>query len=229
VGSRSRGCGELPTVDTWVDALFTAGSSLSYSGRSEPGRFTASMVLGYSRMLFFQHYPQFTRFICKVFNTEALQYFDGACGRCMIDNTHVVVLSGTGKDMVPAPRWLPSPTDSARVACPREGRRQPFGTRRAPVRPHRRQLPGRRNSLTGRPQPAGTHLVRQGQRHLQTASARQPRELFATERLHLRPLPAWVPEVYLLHQRSSIRGLRSRQSHPLLGSLAVHRPPARSA
>ena len=28
-----------------------------------------------------------------------------------------------------------------------------------------------------------------------------PRELFAVERLHLKPLPAWIPEVYRLHQR----------------------------
>ena len=28
-----------------------------------------------------------------------------------------------------------------------------------------------------------------------------PRELFAVERLHLKPLPAWVPEVYRLHHR----------------------------
>src|SRR3989442_14117831 len=28
-----------------------------------------------------------------------------------------------------------------------------------------------------------------------------PRELFAVERLHLKPLPAWIPEVYRLHER----------------------------
>lgn len=28
-----------------------------------------------------------------------------------------------------------------------------------------------------------------------------PRELYAAERLHLQPLPAWIPEVYRLHQR----------------------------
>ncbi|MBS1857277.1 MAG: hypothetical protein JST11_18060 [Acidobacteria bacterium] len=28
-----------------------------------------------------------------------------------------------------------------------------------------------------------------------------PRELFAVERLHLRPLPAWIPDVYRLNQR----------------------------
>jgi hypothetical protein len=34
-------------------------------------------------------------------------------------------------------------------------------------------------------------------RHLHAA----PNELFATERLRLKPLPAWIPEVYRLHQR----------------------------
>jgi len=30
-----------------------------------------------------------------------------------------------------------------------------------------------------------------------------PRELFAVEQLHLKPLPVWVPEVYRLHQRTA--------------------------
>ncbi len=64
---------------------------------------TASAVLCYSRMLFFQCYPTFRRFDCKVFLTEALRYFGGAAARTMIDNTHVVVLRGSGRDMVPVP------------------------------------------------------------------------------------------------------------------------------
>ena len=64
---------------------------------------TASAVLCYSRMLFFQCYPTFQRFDCKVFLTDALRYFSGAAKRVMIDNTHVVVLRGTGRDMVPVP------------------------------------------------------------------------------------------------------------------------------
>jgi transposase len=54
-------------------------------------------------MLFFQCYPTFRRFDCKVFLTEALRYFGGAAARTMIDNTHVVVLRGSGRDMVPVP------------------------------------------------------------------------------------------------------------------------------
>ena len=38
---------------------------------------TASAVLCYSRMLFFQCYPTFRRFDCKVFLTEALHYVGG--------------------------------------------------------------------------------------------------------------------------------------------------------
>ena len=64
---------------------------------------TASAVLCYSRMLFFQLYPTFQRFDCKVFLTEALRYFNGVAKRVMIDNTHVVVLRGTGRAMVPVP------------------------------------------------------------------------------------------------------------------------------
>ena len=30
-----------------------------------------------------------------------------------------------------------------------------------------------------------------------------PRELFAVEQLHLKPLPTWIPEVYRLHRRTA--------------------------
>src|SRR5207248_11625312 len=64
---------------------------------------TASAVLCYSRMLFFQINPTFQRFDCKVFLTDALQYMGGSPERVMIDNTHVVVLRGTGREMIPVP------------------------------------------------------------------------------------------------------------------------------
>lgn len=41
-------------------------------------------------MLFFQCYPTFQRFDCKVFLTDALRYTGGAARRVMIDNTHVI-------------------------------------------------------------------------------------------------------------------------------------------
>src|SRR5213083_1047734 len=81
----------------------TSPHELELSGKKRKVQ-TASAVLCYSRMLFFQCYPTFQRFDCKVFLTEALRYFGGSPHqRVMIDNTHVVVLRGTGRDMVPVP------------------------------------------------------------------------------------------------------------------------------
>lgn len=64
---------------------------------------TASLVLCYSREHFFQHYPTFNRFYCTLFLTDGLCHLGGSGEVCMIDNTHMVVLKGSGKDMVPVP------------------------------------------------------------------------------------------------------------------------------
>jgi hypothetical protein len=51
-----------------------------------------------------------------------------------------------------------------------------------------------------------------------------PRELFAVERLHLKPLPAWMPEVYRLHRRTADIGrLCLGEFHSLLGSGGLDR------
>ena len=80
----------------------TSPHQVELSGRKRMLQ-TASAVLCYSRMLFFQCYPTFRRFDCKVFLTDALRYFSGTAARVMIDNTHVVVLRGTGREMIPVP------------------------------------------------------------------------------------------------------------------------------
>jgi transposase len=80
----------------------TSPKKVHMGGNPQPVQ-AASAMLCYSRMLFFQFYPSFRRFECKIFLTEALSYFRGSPGIVMIDNTHVVVLRGTGKDMIPVP------------------------------------------------------------------------------------------------------------------------------
>lgn len=63
----------------------------------------ASLVLGYSRHLFAQGYPRWTRLECRGFLTEAAEYNDGVAERCTVDNSSIVRLRGTGALMVPAP------------------------------------------------------------------------------------------------------------------------------
>lgn len=164
---------------------------------------TASLVLCYSRMLFFQCYPRFTRFQCKLFLTEALQYIGGSCAACMIDNTHVVVLSGTGKDMVPVPEMAGF---AQRFRFDFVAHERGDANRSARVERPFDFIEN--NFLAGRSFADMADLNAQAvafcdrvngtrKRHLHAA----PRDLFATERTCLRPLPLHIPEVYQLHHR----------------------------
>ena len=164
---------------------------------------TASAVLCYSRMLFFQCYPTFQRFDCKVFLTDAMRYLGGSTSRVMIDNTHVVVLRGSGRDMVPVPEMAAFAerfgfefVAHAIGNADRSGRvERPFSF-----------IEG--NFLAGRTFSSWLDLNQRAREWCDKVNSTYkkhiravPRELFAVERLHLKPLPAWIPEVYRLHQR----------------------------
>jgi len=164
---------------------------------------TASAVLCYSRMLFFQCYPSFQRFDCKVFLTEALRYMGGAPARVMIDNTHVVVLRGSGRDMVPVPEMAAF------------GERFGFqfvahaiGNANRSGRVERPFHFIEHNFLVGRSFTSWEDLNQRAREWCDKVNSTYkkhiravPRELFAVERLQLKPLPAWIPEVYRLQQR----------------------------
>jgi transposase len=164
---------------------------------------TASVVLCYSRMIFIQLYPRFDRFTCKVFLTDALRYFGGACGVCMIDNTHVVVLRGTGKDMVPVPEME---AFAERFHFEFQAHEKGDANRSARVEGPFDFVDN--NFLAGREFEDWDHLNREAVAWCDKVNAAYSthlrasrRELFAVERAGLRPLPIWVPEVYALHQR----------------------------
>ena len=69
----------------------------------------ADLVLAYSRRLFIQYYPAYTRFEARVFLDSAFRFMDGACTRCIIDNT-----SGWPMAAAPMPRLPPRWSGSAR-------------------------------------------------------------------------------------------------------------------
>jgi transposase len=164
---------------------------------------TASAVLCYSRMLFFQGYPRFRRFECKLFLTEALRYFQGAPKKTMIDNTHVVILRGTGKDMIP--------TAEMEAFAERYGmlfHAHAVGDANRKGRVERPFHYIENNFLAGRTFADWDDFNRQARawcdaknrlfkRHLKAV----PIELYNVERTQLLPLPVWVPEPYLLHER----------------------------
>ena len=60
-------------------------------------------MLAYSRRLFIQYYPRFTRFESKAFLLEAARFMAGVCPVCIIDNTSVLLAAGAGDNAVVAP------------------------------------------------------------------------------------------------------------------------------
>ena len=185
-------------------------------GGAERAVHTASLVMCYSRMLFFQHYPVWNRFQLKLFLTEAFAYFGGVAKQCMLDNSSVVVWHGTGKDMVPVPEMaafakrygfafaahaLGDANRSARVERPFDFIDNNF-------------LAGREFAdLADINAQARVWFDKQNGTFKRSLQA-MPRELFAAEKAALVPLPAWLPEVYLLHQRIvDLEGYVSVSSH----------------
>ena len=163
----------------------------------------ASLVLCFSRMWYFQYYRRFTRLECKSFLTKAVMYFGGACKRCMIDNTNLVVLHGTGADAVITPEMV----DFARrfgfsfVA-------HRIGDANRSARVERRFHMAENNFLAGRvfADPAELNqraaefcdrINNKWNRRLKTA----PAQLHASEQQAMAPLPPLIPEVYRLVYR----------------------------
>ena len=180
----------------------TSPHKLDIAGKLVPVQ-TASAVLCYSHRLFFQFYPSFSRFECKVFLDDSFAYHAGVSGVVLVDNTSVIVGHGTGCDMVPAPEMA---AFAARYgfsfAAHEKGHADRKGRVEAPFGFIERNF-----------------LVRRTFRDLQDANARarewcdkvnatykkhiraMPNELFAVERPSLIPLPTHVPEPYRLHHR----------------------------
>jgi transposase len=164
----------------------------------------AGLVLAYSRRLFIQYYPRYTRFEAKAFLLEAVRFMAGACARCVIDNTSVMLAAGAGANALIAPemaafaRTLGFEFCAHRVNHPdRKGRieRNFFFV-------ETNFLPGRRFSDFD-------DLNRQALAWCQeVANARPKRVLgmspetaYVLEKPYLRALPSVLPPVYELFER----------------------------
>jgi len=163
----------------------------------------ASLVLGYSRMLYVQFYPRFQRFHMKVFLTDAFTHFEGCCRRCVIDNTSIAIACGSGQ--------------RAKMAAEVEAFEERFGFRFLAHEIMHSDRKGKvenpfgwvqRNFLVGRQFTDLADLNRQalewcerGRRKVKRELKASPLELFAAEKPHLVPLPLYVPEVYRTWRR----------------------------
>ncbi|MBV8397501.1 MAG: IS21 family transposase, partial [Acetobacteraceae bacterium] len=164
----------------------------------------AGLVLAYSRRLFIQYYPRFTRFEAKAFLLEAARFMAGVCPVCVIDNTSVLRAAGAGADAVVAPemaafaRTLGFRFRAHRVGNPeRKGRiERPFAYVET-------------NFLAGRDFADFDDLNRQAVDWCRNVANRKPKQAlgmspdaaYLIERPHLMPLPDALPPVYELLER----------------------------
>src|SRR5277367_5507143 len=180
---RRQGIGQTPVVpsgqyhfEPGVEMQHdTSPHEVEVGGRKHKAQ-TASAVLCYSRMLFFQIAPTFQRFDCKVFLTEAV--IPGPEMEAFADRPGFRFVAHAIGDA----------NRSARVE-------RPFSFIE-------------NNFLAGRTFTSWQDLNLQARQWCDKVNSTYkkhiravPRELFAVERLHLKPLPAWIPEVYRLQQR----------------------------
>lgn len=159
----------------------------------------AGLVLAYSRSLFIQYYPAFTRFEARVFLDAAFKFMDGSCPRCVIDNTHVIVAHGAGPD--------------ADIAPEMERFGQIYSTRFVPHAvgdPDRKARIERNfayvegNFLAGRTFLDWHDLNTQAIKWCREVANRKekrslgmsPEAAYLMEKSHLIPLPTYIPPVY---------------------------------
>jgi len=164
---------------------------------------SASLVLCYSRMIFFQCYPRFTRFECKAFLAQAIAYFGGAAASCMVDNSNVVVAAGSGASMVPAPEMV---AFAERYGFVFQAHEKGDANRSARVEAPFHRI--ERGFLVGSQFRDWMDLNQRARDICEAWNAKfsnklhaSRRELFAVEQPHLRPLPLHVPQVYQLYTR----------------------------
>lgn len=176
----------------------TSPHSLKLAGNKITAQ-CAALVVAYSRRIYVQYYPRFSRFECRVFLARAFAFMDGTCERCVIDNTHVIVASGVGPDAVIAPEmehfgrlyktkfvphWLNDPNRKARVERPFHYIENNF-------------LPGRRFA-------DWQDLNQQAEEWCRTVSnakhkrslGMSPEAAYILEKPALNPLPPFNPPVY---------------------------------
>jgi transposase len=164
----------------------------------------AGLVLAYSRRLFIQYYPRFTRFEAKTFLLEAVRFMQGVCPVCVIDNTSVLLAAGSGADAVIAPemaafaRTLGFQFRAHRVGHPdRKGRiERPFAY-------------VENNFLAARSFEDFDDLNHQALAWCRDLANHKPKQVlgmspeaaYVIEKPHLRALPDVLPPVYDLFER----------------------------
>jgi hypothetical protein len=164
------------------------------------------LYLRYSKRRYLRFYRMFNRFRMKCFLHEALLFWQHAAPVCIIDNTNLARLRGTGRDAVMAPEMEAFAKQYGfRFMCHEKNHpNRKAGEERSFWTVETNFLPGRRfQSLEDlNPQAFQWATVRMEQRPV-AKSRLIPAQAFEHERHYLVKVPAHLPAPYLVHERDT--------------------------
>ena len=163
----------------------------------------ASLVMCFSRRRFIQCYLRWNRFQARVFLTRALTFLGGSSAKCMLDNSTVIMIGGTGPEAYPVPEMK---AFADRFGFEFVSHRIGDANRSARVEGPFWHVEN--NFYPGRTFTDLRDLNAQAITWCQAYNATYhksfggiPDELGAMERAELCPLPAWIPEPVEVHGR----------------------------
>ena len=172
-----------------------------------PTRLVASsLYLRYSKRRYVRFYRSFNRFAMKCFLHEALLHWGYSAGICVIDNTNLARLRGTGADAVMVPEMAAFAKQYGFVfLCHEKGHcNRKAGEERSFWTLETSFFPGRtfRDLEDLNAQAFQWATVRMYHRPL-TKSRIVPAVAFEHERAYLKEIPRQLPAPYLVHERGT--------------------------
>jgi len=164
----------------------------------------SGLYLRYSKMRYIRFYPHFNRFSMKCFLHEALWFWGYSARTCVIDNTNLAVLRGTGKDAVFNPEMtaFAKPYGFEWLAHEKGHANRKAGTERNFWTVETNFFPGRtfesiEDLNTQALEWATSYYARRPLAHTRLI----PVDLFEEEKLDLIPLPGYIEPPYRSYQR----------------------------
>ena len=171
------------------------------------GHVIASLLyLRYSKRRYLKFYRAFNRFKMKCFFHEALMFWGYAAGDCIIDNTNLARLRGTGADAVIVPEMEAFGRQYAfRFRCHEIGHaNRKAGEERSFWTVETNFLPGRTFQSIEDLNAQALDWATTRMDHRPQGKARLiPAKAFEHERSFLTALPSPLPAPYLLHERDT--------------------------
>jgi transposase len=164
------------------------------------------LYLRYSKRRYLRFYRAFNRFAMKCFLHEALMFWGHAARRCVIDNTNLARLRGSGARAVIVPEMeLFAKRYGFQFVCHELGHsNRKAGEERSFWTVETNFLPGRTfESLADLNQQARCWATERMDQRVQTKARLIPAQQFEHERLYLHPLPEFLTPPYRVHERDT--------------------------